>query len=408
MGLFKRKSNIKLVCLISSTFLIFLTIFLIINNKLYNDYNKAVNDCLSGIIDNVKKTYPNVNEIEIIKIFNDSSNYKNNDYLKKYGLNFDDVSILKEIEKSYDKSVILVTSSLFIFLVLVIIILEIYFIKEKNRFDYLSSYIEDIYNKKYDLKLSGNEEDALSILQNNLYKLMIMLKEKADNEKNEKVKLKTSIEDISHQLKTPITATMIMLDNLCDSDLDEETKNIFLQDAKMQVSKMNFLIKSLLKLSRFEAGVITFKKENINVYDLINNCIKNISVMAELKEIIFQVLGDKNINIIGDYTWEEEAITNILKNAVEHSNQNGVIKISLEQNGVYTKISITNYGKIIDEHDLKNIFNRFYKGKNSSYESIGIGLSLSKVIIEKDGGYIKAMSSKINGTTFEIKYLKHL
>ncbi len=394
--------------LIAFIFIVFLIIFLIINKRLYSEYNKNINNCLSGIIDEVNNAYPNVEDLDIIKLFNNKSNYKNNDYLKKYGLTFDDVSILKVVKENYDKNVILITVSLIFLLILIIVVLVTYFVKEQKRLDDLSSYIEDIYNKKYDLKLSSNNEDSLSTLQNNLYKLMIMLRKNADNEKNEKIKLKTSIEDISHQLKTPITGILIMLDNLSDKDLDEETKNTFLKEAKMQVSKMNFLIKSLLKLSRFDAGVITLKQEIINVSDLINSSIKNVSVMAELKGVTFGVLGDKNITIIGDYNWEEEAITNILKNAVEHSNQNETVDVLFSQNGVYTKISITNHGKVIDKKDLKNIFKRFYKGKNASYESIGIGLALSKVIIEKDGGYIRVNSSKTKGTTFEIKYLKHL
>lgn len=404
----KRKNNIKLISFIVLLFSLFLICFLIINKSFYDGYKENINNVMSGVVDKVLDKYEDVKPSDIIELFNNPSNYEDNDVLKKYGLSFSDVSVLKGAYDNYKKSVYLNVCLLLLMLFIIIILLLLYFYNENKKIKKLSSYIDDIANKNYDLKLLENEEDSLSKLKNDLYKLMVMLKEKADLENEEKIKLKTSIEDISHQLKTPITSILINLDNLCDSDLDYNTREIFLNDAKTQISKMNFLIKSLLKLSRFDAGVIVFKKEKILVSKLLKNVIKNVSLLSELKEVDIKVIGNDDIYFYGDFAWEEEAITNVLKNALEHSLNGKTVKIFLEQNGVYTKISINNFGKVIDGYDLKNIFNRFYKGKNASYESIGIGLALSKSIIEKDGGYIKATSSEKKGTTFEIKYLKHL
>lgn len=404
----KRKNNIKLISLILLLFSLFLICFLIINKSFYDKYRKNINNVMSGVVDKVLDEYGDVKPSDIIEIFNNPSNYENNGVLKKYGLSFNDVSVLKEAHDNYQKSIFFNIGLLLFMLFIILALLLLYFYDENIKIRKLSSYINDISNKKYDLKLDENEEDSLSKLKNDLYKLMVMLKEKADLENDEKIKLKASIEDISHQLKTPITSILINLDNLCDDTIDYNTREVFLNEAKTQISKMNFLIKSLLKLSRFDAGVIRFKKEKILVSKLLDNVIKNVSLLSELKEVDIKVIGNDNIYFFGDFAWEEEAITNILKNALEHSSAGKTVRIFLEQNGVYTKISINNFGKVIDEYDLKNIFNRFYKGKNASYESIGIGLALSKSIIEKDGGYIKATSTEKKGTTFEIKYLKHL
>ncbi len=406
MNPFKRKSTLRLILLLGTVLLIFMATFLITNNHLYNDYKKSVNNVISGVINEVKEKYPKVEEDELVDLFNNEDNYQDNQTLIKYGLNHEEISIVKGLEESYQRNVWVMVFLLLSLLVTVIILIIWYVIKEERKLLKLSNYVNDLVLKKDSLKLEENEEGMISKLQNDLYKLTIVLREAYDNESREKLEMKKSLEDISHQLKTPLTAMMITLDNLSNDELKPDLRKSFLEDVKRQVDKMNFLIKSLLKLSRFDAGVIKFKSENIRVKSLVNDVIKSVSVLAEINDVKIKANGDDNTSFTGDYNWQLEAVTNVVKNAVEHSTPGETVTIKFRENAVYTLISVVNHGNVINEQDMKNIFTRFYKGKNATYESIGIGLSLSKSIIEKGGGYVRVSSSKKDGTRFDIKYLK--
>ncbi|MEE0699425.1 MAG: HAMP domain-containing sensor histidine kinase [Bacilli bacterium] len=406
MNPFKRKGTLRLILLLGTVLLIFMATFLITNNHLYNDYKKSVNNVISGVINEVKEKYPKVEEDELVDLFNNEDNYKDNQTLIKYGLNHEEISIVKGLEESYQRNVWVMVFLLLSLLVTVIILIIWYVIKEERKLLKLSNYVNDLVLKKDSLKLEENEEGMISKLQNDLYKLTVVLREAYDNESRERLEMKKSLEDISHQLKTPLTAMMITLDNLSNDELKPDLRKSFLEDVKRQVDKMNFLIKSLLKLSRFDAGVIKFKSENIRVKNLVNDVIKSVSVLAEINDVKIKANGDDNTSFTGDYNWQLEAVTNVVKNAVEHSTPGETVTIKFRENAVYTLISVVNHGNVINEQDMKNIFTRFYKGKNATYESIGIGLSLSKSIIEKGGGYVRVSSSKKDGTRFDIKYLK--
>ena len=236
-----------------------------------------------------------------------------------------------------------------------------------------------------------------------------MLKEEAEESMDAKKTLKVAIEDISHQLKTPLTSMSIMLDNIIENpDMDNETRNLFIHEINRQIKWINWLILSLLKLAKLDSNTIEFEKNNINVQNLVNNVIKNLEIPIDIKEQKIIITGDKNTSFVGDYNWENEAITNVLKNCIEHTDKNKNIYIKFEENNFYTKIEIIDEGNGIDKEDLKHIFKRFYKGKNSSESSIGIGLALAKTIIEKDNGQIVCTSEVNKGTKFEIRYMKNM
>ena len=231
-----------------------------------------------------------------------------------------------------------------------------------------------------------------------------MLKEIASNNLKDKQNLKNSLEDISHQLKTPLTSILVMLDNLIDNeDMDKDTKNEFLHSIKKEINNISFLVNTLLKLSKFDANTIKFQKDKILVSNLIKESLQKVLVLSELKSIKIDVNSPENIYINGDLHWEVEALTNIIKNSLEHSYNDSTITIDVSQNNVYTLLTIKDNGMGIDKDDLPHIFERFYKGKNSSNDSIGIGLALAKTIIVKDNGNISVTSNK-KGTTFTIKY----
>ena len=233
-----------------------------------------------------------------------------------------------------------------------------------------------------------------------------MLKEQASNSQKFQKTLQTNIEDISHQLKTPLTSISIMLDNIIDNpDMEIETRQKFLHEINRQIEWFNWLVIALLKLSKIDSGTAVFTKKEINVEKIINHVIQNLAIPLEIKQQKIIVNGNSS-KFIGDYNWQLEALTNIVKNCIEHTPNHKNIYIKFEENNFYTKITIRDEGVGIAKEDIKHIFERFYKGKNSSENSIGIGLALSKSIIERDNGYIICSSKEGEGTTFEIKYMK--
>ena len=231
-----------------------------------------------------------------------------------------------------------------------------------------------------------------------------MLKEQASNSQKDKYALKESLEDISHQLKTPLTAITIMLDNVTSDNIDNKVKMRFLSDIKKEVSNINFLVQNLLKLSRFDVNVITYNISLNKLEDIICESLNNLSSLSDLKNVKIKHIKNESVMLKCDYKWEVEAITNIIKNCIEHT-ENGTVKISYNDCKTYIKLVIEDNGVGINKEDIAHIFERFYKGANSSKDSVGIGLSLSLSIIEKDNGKIDVESK--NGTTFTIRYYKY-
>ncbi len=409
----------KKLFIISTICLIFLIVIsTIVTIKEYEDYNNEIDEVFVRLISVIKEEYPDVDEEDIIKnlelnMENENSenneNNKNNDIneiLEKYSI---DNKILDGIENKKYSSIRYNILIILLGFVLYLLINIIHERKENKTIREITEYIKKINEKKYELKIEENTENELSKLKNELYKITVMLKEEAEESMDAKKTLKVAIEDISHQLKTPLTSMSIMLDNIIENpDMDNETRNLFIHEINRQIKWINWLILSLLKLAKLDSNTIEFEKNNINVQNLVNNVIKNLEIPIDIKEQKIIITGDKNTSFVGDYNWENEAITNVLKNCIEHTDKNKNIYIKFEENNFYTKIEIIDEGNGIDKEDLKHIFKRFYKGKNSSESSIGIGLALAKTIIEKDNGQIVCTSEVNKGTKFEIRYMKNM
>lgn len=387
-----------LILLIANVLLLF-----IINKYEYKTYTNNYNNKINIIINNIKEKYPDIKESDIIEILNTETN--NIDILDKYGIN-DNNGIIEN--DNFNKRITII--SLLLTILFDIIIILIFYIYDKNnskKINEITKMISKINNRQFDIDINDFKEGELSILKNEISKTTTMLRQVADNSIKDKINLKDSLGDISHQLKTPLTSITIMIDNILDNpNMDEKTRKTFLINIKREIININFLVMSLLKLSKFDANVVKFNKEEVYIKDIINESIKNVSMIKELKNISIKVSGDDNIKLLCDYKWQVESITNILKNSIEHTNEYGVVEINYSENKLYTRILIKDNGKGIDNEDLPHIFDRFYKGKNGSEDSIGIGLSLSKTIIEKEGGSITAKSTPNIGTVFTIKYLK--
>ena len=384
---------------------IFAGIFLIVLKIQNKHYTKIMNDKINLIVNNVVKNYPDVKEEDILKILNDKNN-NSEDILKKYGYD-NEISNINELQKEMDYAKIQDLVLIGLFGLISLSVYLVYVINQEKKIKEINAYINQINNKNYTLKIKDNDDDELSKLRNELYKTTIILKEAAENSKKEKEELSTALADISHQLKTPLTSIRIMLDNINDNpDMAEDVRNDFILEISKQVDWISSLVISLLKIAKFDAGTIKMENEKIDAQKLINDVIDSLAILIEVKEIKIETNIDKNASFIADYKWQKEALINILKNSVEHSYQDSKILITVENNSVFLKIKIQDYGQGINKEDLKHIFERFYKAKNSSEDSIGIGLSLSKAIIEKNNGYIKVDSEPEKGSTFEIKYMK--
>lgn len=376
------------------------SLIFILNRYEYKMYTKNYNDKINSIISNIKNKYPNIEESDIIEIINNEEDSE--DILSKYGID----SITKN-DKVNNKLRIISLIIIITFDSLIILIFYLYDKNKSKKIKEITKMISKINNRQFDIDINDFNEGELSILKNEISKTTTMLRQVADNSVKDKLNLKDSLGDISHQLKTPLTSITIMIDNILDNpDMNEKTRKKFLINIKREILNINFLVMSLLKLSKFDANVVKFNKESVYLKDIIIDSIKNVSMIKELKNITIKVSGDDNIKLLCDFKWQVESITNILKNSIEHTSEYGTVEVNYSENKLYTRILIKDNGKGINSDDLPHIFDRFYKGKNGSDDSFGIGLSLSKTIIEKEGGSITVKSTPNIGTIFTIKYLK--
>ena len=394
----------KILIIVSLIIMLFLVTFLILNIYEYHSYNLNFNQKINSIVEILKKKYPLITDEEIIEIIN--SEEKESNLLKKYGFYLEkDIVIIKNNHKFLKH---LIINSLFLLssLIIILVIFIKYNQKKDREITEIINLIKEINKKNYSLDLNSFSEDELSILKSEIYKTTIMLKENAENSLKDKEDLKKSLEDISHQIKTPLTSILIILDDLIDNpDMDNNTRLDFIRDLKREIGSINFLVQALLKLSKFEANTINFIEEKVLINDIIVNAIKNVSALSDLKNIEVLVKNNEKIYLKCDFKWQVEALTNIVKNAIDHSKENSKVVIDYKENNVYKEITVTNYGKPISKHDLNHIFERFYKGENANQESIGIGLALSKAIVESNNGKISVISDN-KETKFIIKYFK--
>ena len=380
-------------------------IFFIISFVEYNSYVRITNNFTNNIISEVVKNYPDVTEEEIIDIINSSDN-EASDILASFGIDINSMGVLKSINDNFYCNLIINSIVLLVISIVIFLLIFFYDKKEKRELDKIVDYLKELNRGNYDLKIDLNSEGILSILKNEIYTTTVMLREMASREYLDKINLKENLANISHQLKTPLTSISILVDNLCDEEVDKKTELEFLNDIKRQVDNINYLVIVLLKLSRFDANVITFKKDDINVKKLILECMKNLDVIREVKNINIHVSGANDVEFIGDYKWESEAISNILKNAIEHTLNDKNIYISFKDKSIYTEIIIEDEGLGMRNSEKNRIFERFYKGSSTNSNNFGIGLSLAKEIITKDNGKIIVKSEVNKGTKFIIRYYK--
>ena len=376
-------------------------VFLVLNFSLLKLYDHYVYTSMNKVVSSLINVYPDQENIIIESFLHGETG---EDILGKYGIS--DESI-REISSYHDfrlEIVLLVTGS---FLVILFFVFVIYYVQKKKikkDIHTINGYLQDILNEHYELNIADYHEDELSVLKNDIYKVTIKLKELSLYEQKEQKFLMNTLEDISHQLKTPLTALMITNDILVNSELTEEERANFLKKETKELEKMEWLITTLLRLSKLDSGQVKFKKEKINALELVDLALESLLIPLELKNVTV-LKKHLDFNLFCDVSWMREALTNILKNACEHTSENGEILITGDDNPVYKAIMITDHGGGIKKEEIKNIFKRFYS-TSSSKNSMGIGLNMARIIVEKHNGKIEVESEVGKYTTFKILFMK--
>lgn len=422
MGAYKNKQAVKSLLLIGVVLVVSVVTYISWISWYTHKYKNMENTYIRCIMENVINQYPDIDMEEIAIILNKSyselesstTSEEFDSILRKNGIT-DNTFYIKDMSDIRNVNIIVSTSIIGVMSVLFIICFCMYLRRRKKDIFELQDYMDKISRGNYELEINDNSEDELSSLKNSLYKIMVYMKEQADSARIKKVMLAQSVSDISHQLKTPLTSTQVLLDNLNDNpDMDYSTRKKFIYEALNQVNGMSWMIVSMLKLSRIDAGVVEFNNENISINKIIEEAVGNLEVIAEIKNVNIEKnidnrnedeLNKSDIYIKGDYNWNREALQNIIKNAIEHSNDKGTVKINITDNDVYTAVYITNRGEKLSDKQQKQIFERYYSEAKYEDNSMGIGLPLAKAVIEKQGGYI-SVESDDEETVFIVKYIK--
>lgn len=404
----KNKEVRELILIEIIVLIIGIVSILLLNKYSYETYKEAIIENNLYIIDSIISKHPELENEVIDGIINhDISKGESYEILNKYGLDrLDTVDYLNDnsyINKTIRKYNIIYIS---ILIIIVFSILIIYINKIYNKIRKLSIYTNDILNNKYNMDIREYSEGDISNLKNDLYKMTIKLKEQNELSLKDKIYLQDTLSDISHQLKTPLTSMYVINELLYDDKLDKSLKKELLNKSKKGLERIEWLITSLLKMSRLDSGSEKLILERVKLINIINKTIEPIRIPLELKNINLNVSCNSDIKVNVDVNWTTEALINILKNAMEHTLENGNINIVCSDNPLYTMISISDDGCGISKKDLPHIFERFYKGM-SNKESIGIGLNMSKKIIENENGNISVKSKENEGTTFIIKLFKN-
>lgn len=282
------------------------------------------------------------------------------------------------------------------------------YIFTRNRYQSIAKISEQIDMVLHDtdyLFINESEEGELSILQSEVTKMTLRIREQNAALKKEKENLADSLADIAHQLRTPLTSINLIL-SLLENDPGEKERKELLRETEELLLRMEWLITSLLKLSRLDAGIVVFQMSRVDVGTLLHTALRPLLIPMELHEIDLQVSAPEGVMIQGDMDWLSEAFQNVLKNCMESAGDKGKIEIVCKDTVLFTEIRIHDSGAGFKENELSCLFERFYRGKNSRAAGYGIGLALCKTIITRQGGTINAENHPQGGAVFIIRFPK--
>lgn len=412
MRLFKNKEAKLIVITSFITFLVFLVAFIFVTYNWFSDINKKYINQNTALVAAIIENNPELEEeiVPIITKGNINKYYSSeNNILDKYYYN-ENLSLIKNpiLRDSYSnfKLTIILLWGVF-FLVVIVLILKI-ILPIFNNIKKLGERADEMVEGNFNSSELKFEEGDFYVFYNKFTHMGERLESALKDLQDEKINLKDIINDISHQLKTPLSALIAYNDILKNHEnMDIETKSKFIEMTSEQLDRMDWLITTLLKYARIESNAVSYNKEMIPLSESIGYAIVPLKLSADHKNQNIELDIKSEGYYFHDKKWIAESLSNIIKNAIEHTDINGKIKITLEETPMSISITISDNGEGIQKTELKNIFNRFYKGKNSiNPKSIGIGLSLSKKIIEAHGGSITVESDLGKGTSFNIIFLK--
>lgn len=398
-----QKAIIRILILMAAGLIVWNLAVSVTNRRIAAIYYERI----SAIFGAISARYPDMEHGDWMQYLNATGNEEDGEaFLHQYGILQGDMPILQA--QTAQKRFQITGTLVWILICTGILLIFICYQKQRNRkIQELVDYIHKIEHGIYRIEIEENDEGELSRLQNELYKITVMLRESSELAGQQKKALADSVSDISHQLKTPLTSCLVLLDNLSESEnMTEETRRRFLSEITRQLTSVSWLVQVLLKLSRLDAGVVELKEEELSVSALIRSAVEKVGLLAEWKQIDIQVMGEEEPCIKGDRHWLEEALVNLIKNAIEHSPEDSEIRIQVEDNQVYTCIHVRDFGSGISYEDQKHIFERFYRSADAGEDSVGIGLALAQEIMKRQNGYLTVESEPGQGTTFYMKFLK--
>ncbi len=281
---------------------------------------------------------------------------------------------------------------------------------EAKRIEELSDYLEQV-NMGKAVVLSASGEDLFSKLEDEIYKTVTFLYQTKDAAVQAKNDFAENLSNIAHQIKTPITAISLSLQTLSEMPMKKEYEKDRMEQIKKQLNRLIHLEESLLVLSRLDAGTLMFQKEDVDVFTLLVLAADNLQELFADSGTFIDIPESGEMAVTADLNWTMEAVINVMKNCMEH-NAGGTVHCSYGQNPLYTEILIWDEGDGFAKEDIPHLFKRFYRGKNADAggnirgSGIGIGLALSKEIIEHQNGTIRAKNLPNGGACFEIRLYK--
>ena len=278
-------------------------------------------------------------------------------------------------------------------------------VKRYRKIRELSDSLNRILIGQENMLIDHFEEGELSILYSEIHKMTVRLKDQTELLLADKKSLTKAIEDIFHQLRTPLTTMNLTISLLGDEGISYEKRMHLTRDLRRQTEKIAWLVDSLLKMSKIDSESAVFKSETVRVSELVRQAASPFLVQMDLKDISFS-MDIREERFTGDLLWSVEAIGNLLKNAVEHTPSGGKIAVAANETALFTEIVVSDNGEGFHAEDIPYLFDRFYKGKNASQGSIGIGLSLSRAIIKAQNGTIAAGNNENGGAEFIVKFYK--
>ena len=270
----------------------------------------------------------------------------------------------------------------------------------------LSEAVDALLHQGKGLSVREYEEGELSILANQVQKMTLRLTEAAEMIRRDKEYLADSLADISHQLRTPLTAMNLTVTMLRSPELADARRMELTGELRGLLSRTDWLVETLLKISKLDAGTVKLGKESVLVRDLIDRAASPIAIPMDIRSQQLVVSCEQE-RFTGDIVWSAEALGNILKNCMEHTPEGGTITVTADETALYTQITVEDTGSGFDEKDIPHLFERFYKGANASEGSYGIGLALARTVIAAQNGTVQAMNGE-RGAKFVIKFYKQV